>query len=120
MKERDAIAEDERRVFWSVYVFDKTLSLLLGRASVLQDLDIDTQYPAISTDPARRPWDENFIMAIRMAQLQGQVYDQLYSPIALRASVEHRAQTTNELASTMTSWRDQHMKVRSFFGLLRS
>ncbi|KAJ8107801.1 hypothetical protein OPT61_g8611 [Boeremia exigua] len=108
---RDSDAANQKRLFWSIYVSDKTLSLLLGRASCLQDFDIDAQYPVISTDPSRRPWDTNFIMAIRMARLQGQIFDNLYSPISLGAPSTQRAQTTEKLTSGMNDWRSQFTQV---------
>ncbi|OAL57190.1 hypothetical protein IQ07DRAFT_627077 [Pyrenochaeta sp. DS3sAY3a] len=108
---RDGDAKMANRLFWSIYISDKTLSLLLGRASFLQDFDIDTEYPVTSTDSGRRPWDENFIMAIRMAQVQGRIFDQLYSPKALKAPSEQRAQTMDDLASSIDNWRSQFTQI---------
>jgi hypothetical protein len=71
-------AEKPRRIFWTVYAFDKNMSLVLGRASFAQRLDIDAQYPRVSIDPALRAWDESFIMGIRLAELQGRIFTGLY------------------------------------------
>lgn len=90
------------------------ISLLLGRASNLQDIEIDTPYPIVSTDPARKAWDENFLMAIQMAQIQGRIYDRLYSPAALVGPPDQRAQVLDELVNAMKAWREQQAKVRAF------
>lgn len=41
-------SEDERNakihVFWMIYMFDKTMSLRLGRASIIQDFDIELPF----------------------------------------------------------------------------
>lgn len=64
-------AEAIRRIFWTIYVFDKNTALLLGRASHVQDFEIDVQYPPLTQDPSLRPWNEAFILAIRLAKIQG-------------------------------------------------
>ncbi|KAJ5115389.1 hypothetical protein NUU61_001148 [Penicillium alfredii] len=80
--ERDA--ENKRRLFWTIYVFDKNMSLILGRTSYIQDFDIDVRLPTPSSDPAIRPWDEIALPVIRLAGVQGEIYDKHYSARALK------------------------------------
>jgi hypothetical protein len=54
-----------------------------------------------SGDPARRPWDENYELAIQMARLQGRIYDELYSATALVAEAEQRARIIGEIEGEM-------------------
>ncbi|CAG8267906.1 unnamed protein product [Penicillium salamii] len=98
-------AENMRRLFWAVYVFDKNTSLLLGKASQIQDCEIDTRYPLVPLDPSLRPWDESFILGIKLANLQGRIYGDLYSAGASSKSSYDRADAINQLVASMEQWR---------------
>ncbi|CAG8929165.1 unnamed protein product [Penicillium salamii] len=98
-------AENMRRLFWAVYVFDKNTSLLLGKASQIQDCEIDARYPLVPLDPSLRPWDESFILGIKLANLQGRIYGDLYSAGAALKSSYDRADTINQLVASMEQWR---------------
>jgi hypothetical protein len=44
---KDDSVEDRNckiHVFWMIYMFDKTMSLRLGRASIIQDFDIELPF----------------------------------------------------------------------------
>ncbi|KAK8023778.1 hypothetical protein PG993_011844 [Apiospora rasikravindrae] len=87
-------------VFWSAYMLDKGLSLRLGRASVLQDYDIgvpsvlertaldDTNYGGVAGSG-----HSTAILSlwIKHAEVQGRIYQRLYSPGALRQAGSTRA-----------------------------
>lgn len=83
-------ASNSRRLFWTTYVFDNNVSFLIGRASRIRDFEIDTEHPTASKDPSLRPWDESFILGIKLASIQGQIYTSLYSAAGLRKSVSER------------------------------
>lgn len=87
---KDENSSNKRRLFWTIYVFDKGMSLLSGRASYLQDFDMDVKTPAPSSDPAIRPWDEAFCSMIQLAEIQGSTYNKLYSPSAIKHSRSQR------------------------------
>ncbi|KAL2847210.1 fungal-specific transcription factor domain-containing protein [Aspergillus pseudoustus] len=97
-------AEQIRRLFWTVYTFDKNMSLVLGRASFMQCVDIDAQYPTVSADPSLRAWDESFIMGIRLAEGQGRIFGGLYSPRTMIKDRSGREQLISELAGAMETW----------------
>ncbi|KAF2260489.1 hypothetical protein CC78DRAFT_536366 [Lojkania enalia] len=100
-----------RLLFWTIYVTDKTMSLLLGRASSLQDFEIDARYPAVSNDPTRHPWDKSFIMGIKIARIQGQIYDRLYSPAALALPSFERIQRMTDLTIALKSWFEEKDQI---------
>ncbi|CEL01468.1 hypothetical protein ASPCAL01050 [Aspergillus calidoustus] len=79
------------------------MSLVLGRASFMQSLDIDAQRPKVSLDPALRAWDESFIMGIRLAELQGRIFN-LYSPIIMTRDTSAREPLVQDLALAMEKW----------------
>ncbi|KAH6874588.1 hypothetical protein B0T10DRAFT_415193 [Thelonectria olida] len=97
-------AENIKRVFWTLYTFDKNLSLLEGRISYLQDCEIELAYPGCSPNPAFRAWDESFIAGIKLAQLQGQIFHRLYLAGSRQISASQRAQDVDELANALRAW----------------
>lgn len=103
--------EHMRRLFWTIYVFDKNMSLLQGHSSNVQDFEIDAQYPALSRNIATRPWDESFIVAIKLARIQGQIYDKLYSTAALKFSPTVRKEHINTLDAAMMELRAELEQV---------
>jgi hypothetical protein len=118
--DRTGNAENTRRLFWTVYVFDKNMSLLLGRGSNIQDFEIDCRHPAFSTNPAFRPWDESFIMGIKLAKLQGQIYDRFYSAAALNLGSSDSVQHINELAASLEQWHAELEQVNEAPILLKA
>ncbi|KAE8140310.1 fungal-specific transcription factor domain-containing protein [Aspergillus pseudotamarii] len=104
-------SENMRRLFWTTYVFEKHMSLYFGRASNMQDFDIDAQYPAITTDPAVRPWDASFVMGIRLAKIQGEIYDQLYSAEGSKNPHPERMQRVHRLAINIQQWYTEFKEI---------
>jgi hypothetical protein len=104
-------AESIRRLSWTVYAFDKNMSLVLGRASSAQCLDIDARYPTISTDPALRAWDESFIMEIRLAELQGRIFTGLYFTTTMARDRAQREKLIADLAQTMEDWHTELKQI---------
>ncbi|KAK8913145.1 putative transcriptional regulatory protein [Metarhizium anisopliae] len=112
--------EHMRRLFWTVYVFDKNMSLLQGHSSHMQDFEIDAKYPALSPIVGVRPWDESFIVAIKLARIQGQIYNNLYSTMAIKSSSPDREQHINTLQANMHESSNRYRKFnvwRVFDGL---
>ncbi|KAL4789680.1 hypothetical protein BDV19DRAFT_396742 [Aspergillus venezuelensis] len=97
-------AENIRRLFWTAYTFEKQTSLILGRASNIQDYDTDVQYPAVSTEVSIRPWDESFIMGIKLARIQGQIYEQMYSASGSRSCNKNQVDLVCKLCNELEVW----------------
>ncbi|PYI13121.1 hypothetical protein BO99DRAFT_453747 [Aspergillus violaceofuscus CBS 115571] len=104
-KDPDGNAHSKRRLFWTLYVTDKKMSLLLGRASYIQDHDIDAAVPVVSSDPAIRPWDEAFGWMIKFARIEGRIYDELYSAVACTIPSPERSQRMHALKAAMEECR---------------
>ncbi|TLS22160.1 uncharacterized protein PpBr36_09960 [Pyricularia pennisetigena] len=87
-------------LFLFAYTLDKGLALRLGRASVLRDEEITVprQLGRISEYDEYR---DTINMWARHAHVQGRIYDDLYSPAALRLPVERRVHTARELAAEL-------------------
>uniref|UniRef100_A0A098DFN8 Xylanolytic transcriptional activator regulatory domain-containing protein n=2 Tax=Gibberella zeae (strain ATCC MYA-4620 / CBS 123657 / FGSC 9075 / NRRL 31084 / PH-1) TaxID=229533 RepID=A0A098DFN8_GIBZE len=104
-KDQSGFAEHKRRLFWTLYVCDKTNSLHLGNASRMQDFEVDAQYPSIPVDVAEKPWIELFHLVIRLAKIQGLIFDKLYSVAALQAPAIERRQWIDTLVADAHQWR---------------
>jgi hypothetical protein len=108
-------ADQMRRAFWYIYITDKNMSLLQGRPSYLQDSEVDAWYPRISPDASCKAWDELFILGIKFAKIQGEVYDHLYSATARHSSHVRQEQAVNQLSDKMKSWYIDLGKVSFLF-----
>ncbi|KAJ8132513.1 hypothetical protein O1611_g1108 [Lasiodiplodia mahajangana] len=111
--DRTEVSHTKRRLFWSLYVFDKNMSLLLGRSSSFQDIEIDAQYPPLSADQGRKPWDEWFHLAIRLSKVQGQIYDRLYSVVGMQTEASERRHHIESLELVLHHWRTDLEQIDS-------
>ena len=98
-------AERCRRIFWTLYTIDKNVSLLVGRGPVLQDLDVDTSHPEVSSTEGLRPWDTSFCKFIELARIQGQIFARLYSSEAYKIPWQRRRQSAGELIAAVETWK---------------
>ena len=112
--------EEERsakiHLFWFIYMMDKTLSLRLGRASAIQDWDMSLPYPNIDSDHARfgslvqqgQRGTSMLLYWIKVSQIQGQAYKDLFSPAGSLRTPEERARTATELVDGLNkSWSER-------------
>ncbi|OTB09589.1 hypothetical protein M426DRAFT_316141 [Hypoxylon sp. CI-4A] len=97
--------KNARRLFWTLYVFERTTSLLFGRPLKLHDFDIDTKYPETSANPGAKPWDESFIAFIKLAKLQGQAYQRFYSVEGASQPLTAKMEHVEDLAVTFEQWK---------------
>ncbi|EWY79799.1 hypothetical protein FOYG_17088 [Fusarium oxysporum NRRL 32931] len=106
-------AQRARRLFWHIYTSDKNLSSRLGRSSVIQDYDLDTKFSAISSDPGRAPWDQATIAFVELSQLQGRIYEALYSASANMLDSSARSQIISSLADKLVQWYNGWVQIDS-------
>jgi hypothetical protein len=78
----------QERLFWTVYKLEKSLSFRLGRSSNFRDDEI-----ALRIDPLD--------VSVRLARIQGKIYDQLYSVVAFSRSNEERGNLARGLATEL-------------------
>jgi hypothetical protein len=84
------------RIFGSIYMADKILSLRLGRGSVIREDEMASNYDATFDQANTAP--QNFPPYwIALARLHGCIYDRLYSPRALCQSPQDRGVQAREL-----------------------
>ncbi|KAI0839490.1 fungal-specific transcription factor domain-containing protein [Hypoxylon sp. FL0890] len=105
---------DKSLLFWCTYMLDKGLSLRLGRASILQDYDISLPHIAPEAHVAY-PGTEVMTLWIKHAQVQGRIYERLYSPGALRQSDSYRVEQVGILATEQKHLMAQSMELFAEF-----
>ncbi|KAK1855397.1 C6 transcription factor [Colletotrichum chrysophilum] len=94
----DSETRQKSKLFWAMFILEKNLSLQLGRSSTLRDHDITVPLKAIkmgyqvggSLGVLSPKW-------LRISQIEGRVYDEIYSPEALH----HDANTRNSRARSL-------------------
>ncbi|KAL5315246.1 hypothetical protein ACEPPN_017897 [Leptodophora sp. 'Broadleaf-Isolate-01'] len=93
-------------LFWFAYTLDKGLALRLGRVSIMQDWDIPMPRHLLGlTIP--NPWHVSLTLSVRHAEVQGKVYQQLYSTAALTLPEEERVKCVRNLAEELHQlWRE--------------
>lgn len=107
-----------RRTFWSAYILDKYVGVVMGRPRHFHDKDIDQEYPDRVNDdnmtPSGRMMGENedtddchldgFIWNIKLARLVGEISDGLYS--IAPSSEASRVSEARVLADKLKEWQD--------------
>lgn len=92
---------------------DKSLSIRLGRGSTIQDYDISIGMPIvpIADNSGFRSWIRMHIIWIKVASIQGRVYEQLYSPGALRRGINERIAIAKQLADELEETLLEQMSI---------
>lgn len=101
-------------LFWSIYALDRGLSLRLGRPSVIQDYDITVPMPFTSLDdhdPIEFT-DHWLTFWVRLARVEGRVYELLYSPGALAQDDEARTRRAEVLAGEVLEILERKKKTQ--------
>ncbi|OJJ06476.1 hypothetical protein ASPVEDRAFT_87774 [Aspergillus versicolor CBS 583.65] len=107
------------RVFWLAYILDKDLSLRAQQPSVQLDDDIDVELPSaftVSNDDNDKmagivmTADGNasmnyFLARVKLANIEGRIYDCLFSNRAVNGSLEERESAKESIVSSLDEWR---------------
>lgn len=97
-------------LFWSTYMLDKGLSLRLGRASILQDYDISVP-SVLPATYGEQPSQAILSLWIKHAEVQGKIYQRLYSPGALRQSDQGRSQQVQLVVKDLRFLLEETLKL---------
>ena len=91
--------EERRSIFWSLYILDTTTSFTREKPKYLPLADCDVDLP-----PSGHPTDSSgatFIAKIRLAQVQENIYQSLYSAEAARWSSSKRCKQIAKLSGDL-------------------
>ncbi|KAJ5316665.1 hypothetical protein N7508_001173 [Penicillium antarcticum] len=108
--------ELRKRIFWSVYILDKYLSIMFGRPRLLHDEDIDQGLPdemndddLLEEDPTRRTGSTDSMMIAsvlhyRLGRILGDISRQLYS--INTPTRDSPLETAIRLTSELEKWKE--------------
>jgi hypothetical protein len=96
-------------IFWMLYTIDKNLSLRLGQASLIQDYDIDLPLPGVDPSAPLATLSRLNIW-IDTARVMGAIYQQLFSPGALKQTDAARYQSVQQLLRLVETLRPKTSK----------
>ncbi|KAK3304983.1 uncharacterized protein B0T15DRAFT_531016 [Chaetomium strumarium] len=88
------------QMFWIIYMYEKALSLRLGRSSTIRDGDVTVPLPMMDSKSGAAKL-AHMKKLVDMARLQGMIYDQIYSPAALIQPQGIRVARARHLASKL-------------------
>ncbi|KAJ9625434.1 hypothetical protein H2204_010407 [Knufia peltigerae] len=98
--ENDDVRRQRAVLFWLAYILDRALALRLGRPPILQDYEITLprQLEHLGEFECHRETIHNFMVH---AEVQGKIYEELYSPAGLARHVEQRKETAQRCAGIL-------------------
>ena len=86
--------------FWYIYALDRGVSLNMGRSPMLRGSDITVDRPCAPNEISSA-WAPAFNYWLDFAQLQGEIYDKLFSPQAQRIPANIRSERAHQLAMSL-------------------
>jgi len=111
-----AHSQCRKRTFWSAYILDKYMGVVMGRPRHFHDKDIDQEYPERANDENVTPLGlipsasdevedchlDGFLWNTRLASIVGEISDELYPINPLSES--RRVEVAKSLASKLDEW----------------
>lgn len=106
-----------QRVFWITYILDRSIALRIRQAPIQQDKEISIDLPPLGSDedaagfvgtPETYEHGFNFFRAhVELSQIQGYVYDAIFSVRASQLSPGERAANSQAIRSLLKDWKDR-------------
>lgn len=103
-------------LFWFLYSMDKGLCLRLGRASCIQDYDIAVPMPILEDGENFSSGNKLVKFWCRLAGIQGRIYEDLYSPLALKQPKSSRAAKADLLVTDIRQMWAEHDQIGTIPG----
>ncbi|KAK7408709.1 hypothetical protein QQX98_009125 [Neonectria punicea] len=107
-----SLLETRRRLWWSMYSFDRSMSLGCGRPTEIADAVITARLPAFKIESSATEIEvEGYLQRYRVLRIQSLIYDRLNSiPNQNNTDSED---VIAELRSKLTAWREDNSPLHS-------
>lgn len=115
---RDATPREalqSRRVFWIAYILDRNIAMRIGQAPIQQDTDINIELPPMKPDEDAAGFINTselyqhgfnvFRAHVELSQIQGYVYDAVFSVRAQLLSPSERAASCEAIRLLLKDWK---------------
>jgi hypothetical protein len=119
-----------RRVFWIAYILDRDIAMRIRQAPIQQDAEISIELPPIKPDekatgfinaPQMYRYGFNVFRAqIELAQIQGHVYDTVFSVRAQQLIPSERAASCHAIRLLLNDWKARIPETLSAEALSRT
>lgn len=111
VKDASEVRVRKINLFWFLYSMDKGLCLRLGRASCIQDYDIAVPMPIVGTGENFSAMNGLIRFWCKLAGIQGRIYEDLYSPRALKQPNASRAAKADLLVTEIRQMWTEHDQI---------
>jgi hypothetical protein len=111
-----ALSLQRGRVFWMAYILDRDISLQSRVAPLQLDTDVDLDLPPLDSEDDMAGFifsvdgqtKMNYFRArVQLAQIQGNVYNSVYSTSAQNQDPEERARNAGSILAALDHWREE-------------
>lgn len=99
--------EERSQLFWNLYILDKSNLLATGRLCNLSSFDCGAAFPQATDYPVGLNY-QIFLARIRLANIQEEIYQGLYSVEACRRDKQGRNISYRRLRERLHAWRSAH------------
>lgn len=106
-----------RRVFWIAYILDRDIAMRIRQAPIQQDTDIKIELPPkkpdkdaagfVSTPEMYQHGFNLFRAHVELSQIQGYIYDALFSARSQQLSPGERAASCQAIRLLLKGWKDR-------------
>jgi proline utilization trans-activator len=111
-----AIEQEHRcRLWWTVYIFDRSTCSKLGLPITIQDSDIDVAMPSINgLSPIKQKFlgssTDHLVAHINLAQITGYIMNDIHVPLS-KANGDKYVQNVRSILGKLRKW-DSHVPAR--------
>ncbi|XEV04900.1 hypothetical protein FSHL1_010187 [Fusarium sambucinum] len=100
-----SLLETRRRLWWSVYAFDRSMSLGCGRPTEISDSAINVSLPTFRIETPATPIEiHGYLQRYRALQLQSEIYNSLNDSTS--ANTHAARETYERLSRTLREWKE--------------
>ncbi|QPC78157.1 hypothetical protein HYE68_008909 [Fusarium pseudograminearum] len=100
-----SLLETRRRLWWSVYAFDRSMSLGCGRPTEISDSAINVSLPTFRIEiPAAPVQIHGYLQRYRALQIQSEIYNRLNDSTDTNTDVAR--ETITQLSQKLSAWKE--------------
>lgn len=108
-----SLLETRRRLWWSMYSFDRSMSLGCGRPTEIADAVINSRLPSFKIESSATDVEvEGYLQRYRILQIQSLIYDRLNAK-PNPSNVSSNSQVALDLRLKLSAWREANSPLHS-------
>ncbi|RMJ16639.1 hypothetical protein CDV36_003681 [Fusarium kuroshium] len=107
-----SVALERGRVFWIAYILDRDISMRTKQPPIQREMDIDLEWPSVDPQDGAGIFlaadgisSFNFFLSrVQLAQIQGEIYDAMYSTASRTLSSQEKVEKAAGLHYRLDDW----------------